>query len=326
MSDDDVALQRLIFEGFGALEIGEFERALRAARELREMEHVAAFEIEARARWGLEDHEQAIQVLEEGVEIAPEVYVLWDYLASYLSDEGRYEEALQAYYRSRSCEDAPEGAVDFNIAVIYQRQGRHERALALIDTIPPTDALPLIVLDGARCFSLNEVGKNADAMTRAAAILNQIGEDDDVDPEAVARIMSEHAYALLILGIHEAAYLEAIEAVEFDKANSRAAWLIREISDERSPDAKAWRIVVEGKWPQPFNDSEKDYGFFANYTVVADSADEALEYVRPFEPEEVRFTLKINSAVDLEPQPEAQKGVYEAVAAYYFFPLDGEDE
>jgi tetratricopeptide (TPR) repeat protein len=325
MNDDDAGLQRLIFEGFGALEIGEFERALRASRELRDLGHTVSFEIEARARWGLEDYDRAIQVLEEGVELAPQVYVLWDYLASYLSDQSRYEDALQAYYRSRDCEDAPEGAVDFNIAVIYQRQDRHERAIALLDTVKPSDHLPLVLIEGAKCFSLNETGKHADAMTKAAAILNQIGENDEVDPEAVARVMSEHAYSLWILGIHEAAYMEAIEAVEFDKSNTRAAWIIREIADERSPDAKGWRMVVEGKWPQPFDDSEKDYGFFANYTVVADSAEEALEYIRPFEPEEVRFTLKINSAVDLEPQPDAPKGVYEAVAAYYFFPLDGSD-
>src|SRR5579885_2685525 len=199
MSEPDY-LERLIFEGFGALEIGEYERALRAARELREMDHTAAFEIEARARWGLEDHERAITVLEEGVEAAPDLYVLWDYLASFLSDEGRYEEALQSYYRSKECSDAPSEAVDFNIAVIYARQGRHERALALLDTISPTDDMPAIMIEAAKAHSLNETGKHADAMTRAATVLNQIGEDDEVDPDAVSRIMSEHAYALWVLG------------------------------------------------------------------------------------------------------------------------------
>src|SRR4051794_39294529 len=107
MSDAEEIVQRLIFEGFGALEIGEYERALRAARELREHDHSAAYEMEARARWGLEDYDQAIEVLQRGVEAVPDLFILWDYLASYLSDEGKYEEALQAYYRSRECPDAP---------------------------------------------------------------------------------------------------------------------------------------------------------------------------------------------------------------------------
>lgn len=109
-----------------------------------------------------------------------------------------------------------------------------------------------------------------------------------------------------------------------NKENRRAAWLLREILDERSPEAKAWRITVEGRWAQPYEDSDKDYGFFATYTVVADTPEEALEFIRPFEPEEVRFTLKLNTAVDIEPQPDNPKGVYEAVGAYQFFPLDEE--
>jgi len=322
MSESEEELQKLIFEGFGALEIADYERALSAARELHQYDHTAAFEIEARARWEMDDHDRAIEILKEGVDVAPEIFILWDYLASFLSDEERFDEALQAYYRSRECEEAPVEAVDFNIAIVYQRQGRHERALALLDTLSPSETLPKEIIDSAKAHSLNDTGKHADALTLTAAALTRIEEDDEVDPEAVARIMSEHAYALWVLGIHEAAYEEAYEAIGLDKSNQRAAWLIREIADERSDTAKGWRVVVEGRWPQPFEDSEKDYGFFATYVVVAESAEEALEYIRTFEPEEVRFTLKVDSAVEIEIKEDSPKGIYEAVAAYQFFPLD----
>ncbi len=322
MSESEEDIQRLIFEGFGALEIADYERALRAARELHDAGHTAAYEIEARSLWEMEDHDRAIRVLQRGVEAVPDQFVLWDYLGSYLSDERRYEEALQAYYSSRDCPDAVPEAVDFNIAIVYQRQDRHERALALLETISATGSIPNEVIESAKAHSLNESGKHADAMTRAAACLSQIKEDDDIDPEAVSRIMSEHAFALFVMGIHEAAYVEAYEAIGLDKSNERAAWLIREIADERSERAKMWRVVIEGKWAEPFEDSDKDYGFLANYMVVADNSEEALDYIREFEPDEVRFTLKISSAVDLEPKPDAPKGVYEATAAYQFFPLE----
>ena len=322
MSDNYEAEQRLIFEGFGALEIADFERALRAARELHQYDNMAAYEIEARARWEMDDRDRAIEVLQRGVQVAPDMFILWDYLGSYLSDEERFEEALQAYYASRECEDAPHDAVDFNIAIVYQRQDRHERAIAMLETIAASENVPSEVLVGARAYSLNETGKHADAMTLTAACLNKTGEDDEVDPEAIARVMSEHAYGLWMMGLAEAAYEEAYESVALDKSNQRAAWLIREIADDKSPDSKIWRIVVEGRWGQPFEDNDKDYGFYANYMVVAESADEALDYIRYFEPEEVRFTLKINSAVDVEPQPDLPKGIYDADAAYQFFPLD----
>ena len=322
MSDEHDAEQRLIFEGFGALEIADFERALRAARDLYDFDNSAAFEIEARARWEMGERDRAIGVLEKAVRNAPEEFILWDYLASFLSDEERYEESLQAYYQSKRCEDAPLDAVDFNIAVVYQRQGRHERALALLETIQPSESIPIEIIESAKAHSLNDTGNHADAMTRAAACLNRIKEDDEVDPEAIARLMSEHAYAMWTMDLHEAAFEEAYEAIALDKSNARAAWLIREIADERSDNAKSWQIVVEGKWGQPFEDSEKDYGFFANYVVVADSPEEALEYIRPFEPEEVRFTLKIDSADEIAEQAEGPKGIYEAAPAYHFFPLD----
>ena len=322
MSESSDAEQRLIFEGFGALELADYERALKAAISLHDFGNPAAYEIEARARWEMEDPDRAIDVLKKAVQEEPDLFTLWDYLASFLSDENRFDEALQAYYRSRECAEAPHAAVDFNIAVVYQRQGRHERALALLDTIPVSKDMPAEILESARAHSLNETGKHADALARTAASLSKIDEDDEVDPEAVSRLMSEHAYALWVLGIHEGAYEEAHESISLDKANQRAAWLIREIADEKSESAKSWRIVVEGRWAQPFEDSDRDYGFHANYLVVAENPDEALDYIRIFEPEEVRFTLKIRSAVDLDPQPEAPKGVYEADPAYQFFPLE----
>lgn len=322
MSEREEDVQRLVFEGFGALEVGDFERALRTAHDLKDRHHAAAFEIEARARWAMEDHEGAIETLEEGVGEAPDQYLLWDYLASFLSDEGRYEEALQAYYRGRECEDAPKETIDFNIAIIYQRQDRHERAIAMLDTIEPAPELPKIFVDGAKAYSLNEMANHSAALELTAGSLASIHEDEDVDPEAVAQLMSEHAYALWVLGVHDAAYLEANDAVGLDKGNRRAAWLIREILDERSPDARAWRVVVAGRWAQPFDDTDTDYGFFATYIVIADSPEETLDYIRPFEPEEVRFTLKIDSAVDLQEKPDVQKGVYEADPGYTFFPLN----
>ena len=59
--------------------------------------------------------------------------------------------------------------------------------------------------------------------------LSAIEEDDEADPEAVARLLSEHAYALWLMGILEAAYMEAAEAVSLDKLNRRAAWLLRRL-------------------------------------------------------------------------------------------------
>lgn len=321
MSEWEDDIQRLVLEGYNALEVADLERALQVSRELYDHRHTASFEIEARARWEMGDTERAIEVLQEGTERAPEIFTLWDYLGSYLSDEERYDEALAAYYRAREAENAPVEAVDFNIAIIYQRQDRHERALALLDTVTPSEELPEMAIEGSKAYSLNELGKHSDALAKSAAMLSSIQEEDDVEPESVARLMSEHAYALWVLGVHEAAYLEANEAVALDKTNRRASWLIREILDEHSSNSKAWRIIVRGRWAGLMEDSDEDYGFFATYIVVADAPEETLEYIRAFEPEEVRFTLEIESAIEVEDKPDVPMGVYEAAPGYTFYRL-----
>lgn len=321
MSENEDAVQSLIFEGQAALETGDYERAFDVARRLKSAGQRAGFEIEARAYWEDQEPERAIQVLQEGVEHFPDSFLLWDYLGSFLSDENRFEESIQAYYRARECPEAPVESVDFNIAIVYQREDRHERALALLETIGPSEMLPKELVDGARAYSLNEVGRHGDALTLTAASLSGIREDEEVDPEAVARLLSEHAYGLWIMGIAEAAYMEAAEAVALDKLNRRAGWLLREISDEMSPDAKTWQVVIEGVWSEPFENAEEPYGFLAEYIVVADTPEEALTYISLFEPEEVRPSLKVREAVEGEVQPDTPKGVYEAGAVYRFFPL-----
>jgi tetratricopeptide (TPR) repeat protein len=321
MSEGESSVENLVHEGQAALESGDYGRAMDLARQLRRAGHRASYEIEARVFWDTDEPERAIQVLQEGVEQFPESFVLWDYLGSFLSDENRFEESIQAYYQARECPEAPTEAVDFNIAVVYQREDRHERALALLETIGPSDMLPQAMVDGARAYSLNEVGKHGDALTLTAGSLSGIGEDEEVDPEAVARLLSEHAYALWLMGIHEAAYMEAAESVALDKLNRRAAWLLREIADEKAPNAKSWQVVVEGIWSEAFEDADEPYGFLAEYIVVAESPEEALEYISIFEPEEVRESLKVRSATEGDDQPDTPKGVYEAGAVYRFFPL-----
>jgi hypothetical protein len=75
---------------------------------------------------------------------------------------------------------------------------------------------------------------------------------------------------------------------------------------------------VEGVWDEPLEGVRIPIGFFANYWVVADTPDEALEYVRPFEPPSARASLIVSEAEIEEPCRASLKGVVRTHGGYIF--------
>ena len=68
--------------GFELVNNGEYEDALDVGMQLKSMRHTSAFEIIALAHAGLDDLEQAIEILEEGVTQGPTVWLLWQLLGN----------------------------------------------------------------------------------------------------------------------------------------------------------------------------------------------------------------------------------------------------
>jgi hypothetical protein len=50
--------------------------------------------------------------------------------------------------------------------------------------------------------------------------------------------------------------------------------------------------------------------YFVTYDVVADTKDEALNFIREFEDEEFRMNLTVEESEIIEPRPDSPKGVY----------------
>jgi len=54
-----------------------------------------------------------------------------------------------------------------------------------------------------------------------------------------------------------------------------------------------YRIMIEGELPGRDEDGRK-WGFFSTYDVVADSVEEAMDYIRRFEGEEISPSLCVS--------------------------------
>ncbi|CUU03711.1 Tetratricopeptide repeat-containing protein [Armatimonadetes bacterium GBS] len=309
-----------------ALEQGDPRKAARFAEQLLRMRHTAGFEIKARALWAMGRPEDAIATLQEGVAIAPEVWILWEYLGRYLSDAGRYSEALDAFRSGLACPNAPQDGFLFNLAIVYQRLGEYDNALQMLEQAESVRSnLPLAWLEAARAYCLIQQKRYAEAersLERAQHALNTL--DDPWTRGAVEAMV--HAYTGLLYWQRDGDLARAREhaerALHWDKTNPDAVALMRAgnpIADKPTP---LWHILVEGVWHEPLEGMRTPAGFFANYWVIADTPDEALDYIRPFEPPSVRDSLKVSEATVESTVQGERKGVVRALAGYTFYASD----
>lgn len=78
-------------------------------------------------------------------------------------------------------------------------------------------------------------------------------------------------------------------------------------------------VRIRGRWSEPFEGESEAPGFYATYEVVAETAEEAMTFILPYEPEGVRETLAVDECTRREAAADQPKGVYE-VSSYAFFP------
>lgn len=121
--------EKLLERGRGLLRDGEIDEALRMAERLHEMRYSGGFELSALAYAAQGRTEEAVRVLEEGVERAPQAWLNWQLLGNYRSDLGRFADAEAAYERALTCPDVQPSSVRLNQAILAHRQGDPRKAL-----------------------------------------------------------------------------------------------------------------------------------------------------------------------------------------------------
>lgn len=318
----------LMKQAFEALDRGKPKAALKIAKTLKRMRYSGSFEIQALAHIDLGDLPKAIDVLREGTETCPGVWSLWQLLGNSLSDARRFDEAFEAYERGLKADDPFVESLDLNLAIALLRSGRAAEARARIG--PIIRAPRFKELEGslrARMLVLElEALRKLDRCNDAVAVFVSMGSEnfgDDAGAE-LSMLWLEYARSLFELGRRQDAEKAAVRSVRFNVRNEEALPYLREI--RRAPASlrtNRYRLLVRGQWIASSNDTDKTAtGFFANYTVCADSEEEALGLVAELQPEEVR-NLRIEEAkfVDTIAEP---KGVYSASGYVFYSEEDGE--
>jgi len=283
----------------------DYARAKSIGEELLRIQFSGGWEVLALVERGQGNMGAALRVLQEGVECVPSVWSLWKLLGDTLSDLKRFDEAFSAYQNAISLGGADEASVRYNWALALARAGKADEAL---DQLRWTHAgsgplqwrIPALVAS-----VLGDLRRFDEAIAACSAALAAISDENG---EGHAQLLGAKARVLLLKGDSADARAMALEAVS-KRFVAEGAWVLREIAPLRSLAAKSWRIIVKGRWPRPV-DGETAVGFFRTFELVADEPDEAMTYIRPFEPLQAGDSLKVESIECRGPAADQPKGVY----------------
>lgn len=318
--------EALMGEASRLLEEFEPKKALKIGKQLEKMRFSGGFEIQALAYADLDKKGKAIKVLEKGIKTVPDVWLLWQLLGNYYSDEGDFEKALTTFEKGLQTKQPDKISLKYNYAIALQRQRNFEKAQGLISEILSDERYPdeieenlLLHIQGLRLGLLNNLKQYKETLKLFAELEKTASQFEDAQPSELSRIFDEVAGAHWNLKNKDQAETYLKKSISYDKKNTGAQWLHREIHKEEDyTNAKYFRIIIEGKWHTPFEGETKLPRFFTNYDVVANNEDEALEIIKYFEPPETHHSLKIDDLKILK-TPKQPKGVYDTMS-YNFFP------
>lgn len=317
---DRQTVDGLLEQGYSLIQQGEPEQAIAVGQQLLSHRHARGFEIIALAYEQQGRSAEAIAVLKDGVTKVPGAWPLWELLGNLFSDQDDYQEAHNCYQRALNCPSADNDSINYNYAILLKRQGRFDETLALCDRISSEDLqLKVRVL---RVSTYNVMRKQLDAIPLGTQLVNDILSRKELPEEDMQDLA--RAYAELGRAYWEGKYDRQVawenawKALEWDRSDNSALWLVREIINRRSSKSKWFKLIVEGKWHFPIEPDKAPPGFITTYEVVADTVEDALSFAQDLEPIEVRDSMKVDSHEDLGQFPDNNQGVYWR-SAYGFY-------
>ena len=273
-------VRSLADKGFELLNQGEFEEALAISYELKEAKFSAAFDIGAQAQAGLGNIVEAIAILKEGLELAPQAWPNWQLLGNYFSDMGDFENAKDAFSRALQCKGVWKDSILLNQSILSNRISNFSEALNISSNINDDD-LYLHRLE-VEISAYTGLEKYEEALILANKVLSK--KEHFENNELIGRIVAKVGEIHLKQGKPKQevkSYL--FEFLSFIPNNRSLFSLIRNIDNKYSDTAHYYRALIHCKVPKTSPDYKDIKGYFCRYDVIAESTNQLLEFINQFE-------------------------------------------
>jgi len=316
----DEEIDILVDQAYEYLDEFDTKSAIKIGNKIKKLKHTSAFEVLALAYAQEDNIPEAILILREGIKVAPDVWVLWQLLGNYSSDEGNYFEAYKSYDEALNCPHVEESSIYLNYAIALKREEKHNKSLIYLDKIQSENDQLTNLSKIIRLEVLNLMGNHGEVINLANNYFSKIKEDED--ESYLSSMYAEQGIAFWFLKKDaNIAQKNAWEAIKINKFDHRASYLIREIENLYSPNSNYYRILIEGQWDKPIEYNSTIPNFFTSYDVVSETIDEALKFIKRFEPKNIRNSLKIDEYELLDNADDQPKGVY-TVSGYSYYEPD----
>ncbi|MEM7806885.1 MAG: bacterial transcriptional activator domain-containing protein [Planctomycetota bacterium] len=311
--------QRLADEGFAELEDGNYDRVLEIADELEARRYSASFELRGRALAALDRTDEAIAVLQDGVAKAPAATSIWHWLGTFLSDVGRYDEAIAAF-DSETQHGGEASSAKLNKAIVEARRGDFKASLLLLDE-RPTFEPELFAWLTYRSDALRHLGQLEEALAASEEAL--LLASDDIDPGMASLAQRSRIESLAGLGQVDRAQTEALTLVRSNTADFEANELLCRLRGQPAEGLKCFNVLIKGETIDPAFEAA-----YTSYLVMEEDPGKALSRIAEVEGRVLKSaSLIIEECKDVTSEPECASYKYAGVVwRYSGYIFCGEDE
>ena len=307
-------IEQLSDQAWILIDEGNFEEALEIGQILIDNGAENGYRISAMVKAMDENWDEAIELLKQGIEKHPEVWQLHLQLGNFYSDTGRFPEAIKAFIKAGNLPNAEKHWAEMNKGMVYYREQNFDAALNTFQKIQHPDAInqafeiQLRILDQVNRYDL--------IIEMAEEELENLQTpDNQAEAILMASICIYVANAYFMEDETEATLHYTRQAIEFDRTNAEAPYLMREAEPVFSDDSQIYSLIVSG---QLDHEEGQTLSFTSTYAVVADSVDEALEFIRNYEIEAVnKQSLIVQEVEETDNTEDEAKGIYQ-VGDFHF--------
>ena len=300
------------------IEENKLDEAMTIAQELIAEQEVDGYLIKTDIHQENEEIGEAIETLQQALELFPDNWILWMRLGNFQSDIEEYEDAAYSLERAQYLTGAEVNLIKLNKAILAIRTNDYQKAGDLITdfrTDFPLDAIELELKILTKQQAYRQVIEHFEA---------QLLEENDPDnAEPLAQILYFVGYAHFMLGNRGESERYMQRSLNQNRRNDNALWLRRELFGTIHKENKLFHLLINGSW----RDEEVKDGelrFFVPYGVVAKNESEALEEVKRFEPMDLdKESFQIDEFKKYEMEEDNPSGIY-YTDIFHLYPIEEE--